>query len=486
MIAILGAGLAGLCMGIRLRQEGIERFTIYEKADDVGGTWRENTYPGVACDVPSHLYSFSFEPNPKWSRRYSPGGEIWDYTKHCAKKYDLYRSIQFGKRVTEIAHDGRQWRIDFADGSTVKAEYVVSGLGGLHEPNIPEFPGGGLFAGEMFHTAQWRHDLDLKGKRVAVIGSAASAVQVIPAIVGKVAHLDVYQRTPNWVMPRNSYFYPNWVKSTFDKLPFLARCYRGFYFTVMEWRFGAFKKDDNYIKRMVRKVFSEHMEEQVKDPALRAKLTPNYPVGCKRILISDEYLQAIQRKNVALVTDGIEAITPTGVRASDGKERKVDVIIFATGFKPFDILASIKVSGSNGVSLSQTWKDGITAHRTIMAPGFPNFFLLLGPNSGLGHNSVILMIEAQVNYVIKLVKKAMARGAKTIAPRVSAAKAYDDKIQADLTERVWAADCGAWYVDANGRNYTLYPHAVRDYLREMKDPDLSEYELSPALEPSSF
>ncbi len=475
-IAILGAGLSGLCAAIRLRQNGIDSFTIYEKADNVGGTWRENTYPGVACDVPSHLYSFSFEPNPGWSRRYSPGGEIWDYTKHCARKYDLYRSIEFGKKVTAIVHDGRQWRVDFADGASIRADYVISGLGGLHVPNFPEIEGGDSFAGPMFHTAQWRHDIDLTGKRAAIIGSAASAVQVVPEIAGKVAHLDIYQRTPNWVMPRQSYAYPGWLKKLFAMAPFLARAYRGLYFTMMEQRFNAFKKGDNRIKRFVRRTFTKHMKEQVTDPVLRAKLTPDYPIGCKRILISDDYLPAVQRGNVDLVTEPIAAITPGGVRTKDGKERDADIIIFATGFKPFDILASIDVTGPAGVSLRETWRDGVAAHRTLAVAGFPNFFILLGPNSGLGHNSVILMIEAQVNYVIQLIKNTVASGAAFVEPKVEAAKAYDASVQADLQDRVWAANCGAWYVDASGRNYTLYPHNVRTYLKEMAAPDMSEYD----------
>ncbi|WP_425409559.1 flavin-containing monooxygenase [Hyphococcus sp.] len=475
-IAILGAGFSGMGMAIRLRQEGFENFTIYEKAGEVGGTWRENRYPGVACDVPSHLYSFSFEPNPNWSRRFSPGDEIFAYMKHCAVKYDLYRSIAFNKTVKAIRHNGAHWNITFADGAIAEADFVVSGLGGLHEPNIPDFDGAEAFDGALFHTAQWRDDVDLKDKRVAIIGSAASAVQVIPEIVGKVKHLDLYQRTPNWVMPRQSYRYPDWVKSLFAKTPWLARAYRGFYFSFMEWRFASFKKDDNGVKRFVRRTFEKHLANQVKDPALRAKLTPDYPVGCKRILISDDYFAAIQRHNVDLVTDRIACFSQNGVLTADGKERAADVIILATGFKPFDILESIDVTGPSGQTLRDHWKDGVAAHRTIMAPGFPNFFLLLGPNSGLGHNSVILMIEAQVNYIVQLLQRARAAGAGAhIEPRPEAAAAFDRSIQADLQERVWASGCGAWYVDENGRNYTLYPHAVRRFLREMKTPDLKEY-----------
>ncbi|GJL91561.1 flavin-containing monooxygenase [Hyphococcus sp.] len=475
-IAILGAGFSGLGVAIRLRQEGFDNFTIYEKADEVGGTWRENRYPGVACDVPSHLYSFSFEPNPHWTRRYSPGSEIWDYTKHCARKYDLYRSIEFGKTVSAIRHDGQEWRIGFSDGRVARADFVISGLGGLHEPKIPDIPGKDAFSGPIYHTAQWRDDVELEGKRVAIIGSAASAVQVIPEIADKVAHLDVYQRTANWIFPRMSYGYPGWLRNLFDTFPLLARAYRGFYFSMLEWRFQAFHKNENYVKRHIRKAFDKVLAAQVASPALRAKLTPDYPVGCKRILVSDDYLPAIQKENADLITDAIEEITPSGVRTKDGMEHPADVIIMATGFKVFDILESIEVTGVGGASLRDYWKGGVRAHRTIAVPGFPNLFLLLGPNSALGHNSVILMIEAQVNYVIELIKHAGKGG--MITPTEQAAKAYDERIQRELQDRVWAARCGAWYVDETGRNFTLYPHNVQTYLKEMRAPVLSEYSIA--------
>ncbi|MEE2692932.1 MAG: NAD(P)/FAD-dependent oxidoreductase [Pseudomonadota bacterium] len=474
-IAILGAGFSGMGMAIALKKRGLDNFTIYEKADDVGGTWRENVYPGVACDVPSHLYSFSFEPNPDWSKRFSPGGEIWDYMKRVAKKYGLYEKTAFGKKVVRIRHDGRKWAVDFADGTKTEADIVVSGLGGLHEPNIPRFEGRETFRGPMFHTAQWRGDVDLKGKRVAIIGSAASAVQVVPEIAPQVAHLDIFQRTANWIMPRPSYQYPGWAKALFRAIPQLARLYRGFYFSMMEWRHGAFEGGDNYVKRFVARTFDRHMREQVKDPALRAKLTPTYPVGCKRILISDRYLPAVQRDNVDIVTASIDRIEEGGVRSKDGALHEADVIILATGFKPFNLLDSIDVVGPAGTTLAETWRNGVAAHRTVAVPGFPNFFMLLGPNSGLGHNSVILMIEAQVNYVLKLIEAMRENGAAAIEPAQAAAAAYDKRLQQELKDTVWAGGCQSWYLDATGRNYTLYPHTVRRFIREMKAPDLAEY-----------
>ncbi|MBB5520016.1 flavin-containing monooxygenase [Amphiplicatus metriothermophilus] len=476
-IAILGAGFSGMGMAVALKRRGFDDFVIYEKADDVGGTWRENTYPGVACDVPSHLYSFSFDINPEWTRRYSSGQEIWDYMRRCARKHGLYEKTEFGRKAVRLRHDGRRWTIEFADGGTAQADIVVSGLGGLHEPNIPDFPGMESFAGPVFHTARWRHDVDLAGKRVAIIGSAASAVQAIPEIAPKVARLDVYQRTPNWVMPRQSYAYPAWARKLFKMIPPLARLYRAYYFFLLESRHLAFHRNDNFMKRFVRRQFARHLEEQVRDPELRAKLTPDYPVGCKRILISDDYFPAIQRDNVALVTEGVDRFEESGIRTKDGRLREVDVVILATGFKPFNLVESVEAVGPSGASLREVWADGIKAHRTVAAPGFPNFFMLLGPNSGLGHNSVVLMIEAQVKYVLQLIEKMKASGAALVEPTPEAAAAYDARIQRELSQRVWAAGCGAWYVDERGRNYTLYPHTVRRFLKEMKAPDMKEYVL---------
>lgn len=480
-IAILGGGFSGMGMAITLLRRGYENVALFEKASDFGGTWRENTYPGVACDVPSHLYSFSFAPNPGWTRRFSPGGEIWAYLQDCARRFGLYERARFGRKVRRIAHTGVEWTISFENGETAAADVVVSGLGGLHEPNKPAFTGAETFHGPIFHTAEWRHDVDLTGKRVAIVGSAASAVQVIPEIAPKVAHLDVYQRTANWVMPRESYAYPAWARGLFRGFPPLARAYRGFYFSLMELRHGAFRAGENRIKKFVSEQFRRHMEAQVADPELRAKLTPDYPIGCKRILISDRYLPTIQRPNVALVTERIERIEPEGVRTADGALRPADVIILATGFKPFNLLASIEVTGPSGRTLADVWSQGIIAHRTVAVPEMPNFFMLLGPNSGLGHNSVVLMIEAQVNYIVALLDEMLARGAGAVEPTREATKAFDERLQQDLAHTVWAGGCKSWYLDESGRNFTLYPHPVRAFLREMKKPQVEEFAFSPAL-----
>ncbi|MEO0879224.1 MAG: NAD(P)/FAD-dependent oxidoreductase [Pseudomonadota bacterium] len=479
-IAILGAGFSGMTMAIQLQRRGWSNFVIYEKGDDVGGTWRENTYPGVACDVPSHLYSFSFEPNPDWSHRFSPGGEILAYMKGVAAKHGLYDKIAFAKRATALAHDGAKWTIKFDDGSIAEADFLISGIGGLHEPNIPDFDGAEDFAGPVFHTAQWRHDVDLAGKSVAIIGSAASAVQVIPEIARAVKDLHVFQRTPNWVMPRMDYAYPGWARALFNRAPWLARAYRGFYFNFLEWRFNSFRADDNYVKRLVRRTFDKHIKEHIDDPDLRARLTPDYPVGCKRILISDAYFPALQRDNVHLVTGKIDRFEAGGVRTEDGALIEADAIILATGFKPFDLNASVEIKNAAGLTLKEAWADGIYSHKTIAVPDFPNFFFLLGPNSGLGHNSVVLMIEAQVNYILQLMERAADEGgpAALIAPRAAATRAFDAALHEGLKHTVWAGGCKSWYLDDNGRNYTLYSGPVRQYLRDMAAPDLADYTLT--------
>ncbi|HXI87793.1 MAG TPA: NAD(P)/FAD-dependent oxidoreductase [Parvularculaceae bacterium] len=485
-IAILGAGFSGMGMAIALKERGLENFTIYEKAADFGGTWRENVYPGIACDVPSHLYSFSFDPNPDWSKRYSSGAEIWDYMRACATKHGLYERAEFGKRILRLAYEGARWRITFADGSTADADIIVSGLGGLHESKIPDFPGVETFAGPKFHTAQWRNDVDLAGKRVAIIGSAASAVQVVPEIAPIVAHLDVFQRTANYILPRDDHRYPAWLRALFRAAPPLARAYRGYIFSLMEARHPAFLRKDSFARRQARSLFKRTLEKRVSDETLRARLTPDYPPGCKRILISDNFYEAIQRENVSLVAEGIERIERNGVKTKDGALHDADVLIFATGFKPFNLLDSVDVIGAGGRSLRDIWSKGVAAHRTVAVPGCPNFFLLLGPNSGLGHNSVILMIEAQVKYVMRLLDEMERRGAASIEPTKVAAAAYDRHVQEALRDRVWATHCGAWYVDKSGRNYTLYPGAVRDFITEMKRPDFTEYNLRIPTESAIF
>ena len=413
-------------MAIQLKKAGIDSFVIFEKADAVGGTWRENTYPGVACDVPSHLYSYSFEPNPKWSHVFSPGAEIQEYALHCAEKYELYPHLKFGHTLTTAKHEGG-WQLTFDNGHTETFDFLINGVGGLHIPNFPDIPGLESFGGTQFHSAQWNHDHDLTGKDVAVVGSAASALQIIPEIVGKVKSLTVFQRTPNWIRPRMDEAYLSSTKKRFKRFDFLRVMHRLRIYLLLESNWPAFK-NNRLFQAMALRTMKKHLEEQVPDKGLREKLTPDFPVGCKRVLVSDDYFPAIQRDNVTFVTDVIAEIKGDHLVDGLGMKHHADTLILATGFKPFSILDNIEITGRGGKRMADYFaQGGIRAHNTVWVPGFPNLAMLLGPNSALGHNSVILMIEAQVNYIIGCIKATMQQGARTIDAREDVAQRFDDK-----------------------------------------------------------
>ena len=474
-IAIIGAGLSGLCMAIKLKEAGFTNFHIFEKAEKVGGTWRDNTYPGVACDVPSHLYSYSFEPKADWSMVFSPGGEIQDYIEEVSRRHQLEEHLVFGAEMKSANWQDNQWHLTFANGKTHQADFLINCMGGLHIPSYPDIPGKDAFTGTSFHTANWNHDHDLTGERVAVIGTAASAIQLIPEIVDNVAHLDVYQRTPNWIVSRPYMAYSDKWKQRFKRFPWLEKLHRLQIYLTFEMRFPLFRRDKFFSGRATR-MFMKHLEAQVEDPELRAKLTPDYPIGCKRILASDTYFPALQRDHVALVTDGIKEIRPEGIVTNDGTVRPVDTIIYATGFKPWDQMEGVTIKGKNGLDMSSYMADGIRAHRTVAMPGFPNLFMLLGPNSGLGHNSVIVMIEAQVGYIMSALEEMAAKGATALDVKEQAANAYDAQIQKDLEGTVWAGHCKSWYQGDDGRIYTLWPWSTLRYRRDMKRFKSNEYE----------
>lgn len=473
-IAIIGSGFAGMCMAIQLQRAGLTNFTIYEQAGNVGGTWRENTYPGVACDVPSHLYSFSFEPNPNWTKSYSNGGEIQRYAEHCAEKYGLRAKTVFGAKLVSAKFEGG-WHLTFEDGKTEVADFLVSGTGSLREPAYPDIPGLDQFAGTAFHSAVWRHDHDLAGRNVAIIGSAASALQLIPEIVDAVKSLTVFQRTPNWVMPRVDENYSSAQKGRFGKFDALRKLHRLRIYLAYEMAFPLFR-NNKLLQRTSQKRALAHLEEQVPDEALRAKLTPDYPVGCKRILASNVYFPALQQDNATLVTDAIAGVNAGGITDAAGNHHKVDTIIHATGFKPLNLMEGMEVIGEKGVSMANHFAaGGIRAHNTVSVPGFPNFAFLTGPNSLLGHNSVILMIEAQVEYIIGCLKLMKAKGASSIDVKVDAAERFDQQTQSALEGSVWHTGCKSWYVGADGRNHTLWPGSTLRFRREMRVVDAEDF-----------
>lgn len=463
-------------MGIELKKAGIQSFTILEKADRVGGTWRDNIYPGVACDVPSHLYSYSFELNPDWSRAFSPGSEIQEYCERCAEKYELGPHLRFGQEVEHVDFDDERgrWRIRTSSGSELEVDVVVSALGGLHIPKLPEIRGMEDFAGVSFHSARWNTEHDLAGRKVAVIGSAASAIQIVPEIAPEVERLSVFQRTPNWIVPRNDRVYSEDAKQRFRRFSALTHLYRFTIWLLLESRFPAFRKR-SFMSRFLERLVRKALEEQIADPELREQLTPDYPPGCKRMLLSDDFYSTLVRDNVDLVTSPIERIVPDGIVTADGQMIEADTIVFATGFQPFNFLTPLEVTGMGAQSLGKAWEQGVEAHRTVGVPGFPNFFMLLGPNSGLGHNSVIIMIEAQARYVRQCIRAIMDRGIQLLDPWPEASRRFNDGIQEDMQKTIWKAGCKSWYMDERGKVFALWPSTTIRYWWSMRRPRFSEY-----------
>ena len=461
----MGTGFGGIGMGIALKQAGYDDFIILDKEDDLGGTWRDNQYPGCACDVPSPLYSYSFEPNPDWSRLFAPQREIWAYLRSCARKYGLEAHIRYGSVVEQMHwdEDERRWdvqTIEYGELGSWRPRAVVSAAGALHLPAYPDIPGAERFAGASFHSARWDHSCDLAGKRVAVIGTGASAIQFVPEIAKQAAQLTVFQRTPPWIHPRPDAPIPARMRTAFRKAPVTARALRDAIYMGLELRalgFAISPKLMAPLEAMARR----HLASQVTDPALRARLTPDYTIGCKRILLSSDYYPALQRPNVSLVTEGITGITEAGVTTADGEEHKADVIIYATGFRAIESVTSLNVTGRDGRKLHA---GNLEAYRGITAAGFPNLFLLLGPNTALGHTSVVFMIETQIQHVLSCLRLIARDKADAIEVSEDAQRRYNDALQRRLRRAVWSqGGCRSWYLDADGVNRTLWPGFTFEY-----------------------
>ncbi|MBA4108201.1 MAG: 4-hydroxyacetophenone monooxygenase [Leptothrix sp. (in: Bacteria)] len=475
-ILVIGTGFSGLCMGVKLREMGEDDFVLLERADDVGGTWRDNTYPGCACDVPSHLYSFSFEPNPNWSRMYAPQPEIYAYLKGVATKYDLLKHIRFNANLMSARFDDARklWVVQSDDGRTFEAEVLVSGMGGLSNPATPNIKGLDKFKGATFHSATWDHDYDLVGKRVAVIGSGASAIQFVPKIAPKVDHLYYFQRTPPWVVPKDDRPLSQREQADFSANPWRQRWARTKLYWTMELRFLAFKFKPEWMN-LVAKVAKHKIRQAIKDPVLQAKLTPDYTPGCKRLLISNDYYPALARTNVDVITEGIQEVTPRGVVTTDGVERPVDAIILGTGFKVQDPIPHNTVFGKGGIDLADVWKQGPEAYLGVAVSGFPNFFMLMGPNTGLGHNSMVFMIESQAHYIVNAIKAMKEHRIKALDVKPEAQAQFIDKVQNELQQTVWNSGCKSWYVDDKGRNSLLWPGFTFAYRLKTRHFNLSKY-----------
>lgn len=475
-VVVIGTGFSGLGMAIALLKDGRKDFVVLERADSVGGTWRDNSYPGCACDIRAHLYSFSFEQNPTWSRLYPTQPEIRAYLDKVADDYGVRPHIRFGKTVSAMRFDeaAKRWDVETADGSRFNARVVVSGMGGLANPLIPRLKGAEDFRGAAFHSAQWDHGYDLAGKSVAVIGTGASAIQFVPQIAGKVGQLHLFQRTPPWIAPKLDRPMKPWEKTLFSLLPFTQTWFRGAIYCRNEMGAMGFAHPERMAK--MQEMLMGYLRHAVRDPGLRQKLTPGYTLGCKRILISNDYYPALQRPNVELVTDAIDHLTRDGVVTADGTERKVDAIIYGTGFAAMDPMAGIEVTGVGGRSLSDDWAHGPQAYLGLSVAGYPNLFLLMGPNTGLGHNSMVYMIESQINYVMDALRLLDRKRAGLMEVRANAQAAFNTELQAQVATSVWnTGGCKSWYLNGEGRNTALWPGYTFVYRRRTRKVDPAAY-----------
>ena len=481
-VLIVGSGFAGLGAAIRLAQDGREDFLVVERGREVGGTWRDNTYPGAACDVPSHLYSYSFELNPRWSRSFSPQPEIQDYLRSVAAKYDVADKHLFDTEVTLAKWDAaaRHWLVDTTNGA-FRADVLVSAVGALCEPARPDIKGIEKFRGELFHSARWNHSAELKGKRVALIGTGASAIQIGPAIVDDVAHLDVYQRTAPWVMPRHDRAYSRLESLAYQRVPLLQRAAReAIYWGREAYVLGFAHRPE--ILQAAQRIAKRNIAKGIADPELRAKVTPDWQIGCKRILISNTWYPMLAREDVELVTDGIKEIRANAIVSADGTVREVDAIIVATGFHVTDSPTYERIVGPDGRSLAQVWDEiGQQAYKGAAVAGFPNLLFVIGPNCGLGHSSMVYMIESHLNYLSSALKTMERDRIATFEVRPEVQHEYNEKLQARMERTIWTTGgCASWYLDKHGRNTTLWPSFTFVFRRLTRRFDGSAYNTTPA------
>jgi len=477
-VAIVGSGFSGIAMGAALKRAGIDSFAILEKADDLGGTWRDNTYPGAACDVPSHLYCFSFEPKPDWSRSFSPQQEIQDYLRHCAAKHDLLRHMRFRQKVTGAEFDEASgtWTVRVAGGEPLRARALVLGNGALHVPALPDIPGREDFEGRLFHSAEWDHDFELAGKRVAVIGTGASAIQFVPEIAPELETLQVFQRTAPWIAPKPDHAIAGWQRWLFRWLRPLHWLQRAWLYWALELRAVGFVVDPRLLG-LLERLLRRHLAAEVRDPELRRKLTPDYTLGCKRILLSNDYFAALQQPNVELVTAPIERITPKGIQTRDGVEHPADAVICGTGFMVADYLFHLPIVGRGGRTLEQAMRERAGHYLGVTVHGFPNLFLMMGPNTGLGHNSMIFMIEAQARLALQAIQALLARDLAFLDVREPVQREFTGGVQRRMGRSVWSSGCHSWYMDADGYNGTLWPFFTFQYWWRTRRLRLSDFEL---------
>ena len=477
-VAIVGGGFGGIGAAVMLRREGYDDITVFERSERLGGVWQANTYPGIACDVPSHLYEFSFAPNPDWSRRYAPGAEIQAYMEDVARRYGVLERVRLGTEVERATFDedrGR-WVLETSAG-THEADVLVTACGQLSVPSIPPIPGLDEFEGPAFHTAEWRDDVELDGKRVAVIGTGCSTIQTAPAIQSKVAQLDIYQRSPGWTIPKMDFEYSKRAKWLFRRFPILQRLDRALIFGFMELATAAVTSQ-RWLGRPFRAIGNHQITSVIDDPELRAKVTPEDEIGCKRMMLTDDWYRTLTEPNVELVVDGIDAVTPHGVRTANGAERPADVLVLGTGFKSQGFVAPMEIAGRGGRTLTEAWAGVPKAYLGATVPGFPNMFLLYGPNTNGGAGSVIHTLECGMAHALAGIEKLEQTGAGTIELRPDAAAAFDRELRAALADTVWQTGCTSWYVDEAGNNPNNWPWLWSTYRRRTAEVDPQAYELA--------
>ena len=480
-VLIVGGGFSGLGMAIKLREAGMNSFLLLEKSDDIGGTWYDNRYPGCACDIPSHLYSFSFEPSPDWSRMYPGQQEIHDYLKRCVQRYELASHIRLHTRFQEATWNEAEsvWQAITGEGMRIRARVLISGIGGLHVPQYPKLAGLERFAGPTFHSSTWNHSIDLNGKNVAVVGTGASAIQFVPQIAPRAGKLSLFQRTPPWIVPRLDFPIGDKWRQRFRRFPLIMRAFRQFIFWRQEFRVLGFL-GNRFVRGKATEIAAHHLEKQIGDPKLRAALKPNYELGCKRVLVSDDYYPSLTRPNVELVTAAIAEVREHSIVTADGAERPVDVLILGTGFRATEPFIGIRLVGRGGIEIHDAWRERMSAYLGVTVSGFPNLFLLLGPNTGLGHNSVVLMIEAQVRYVMSCLAL-MKRGQRQVLEvRPEAQEQFVTDLHRRLAGTVWqSGGCHSWYQDQRtGENTALWPGSVVAYAQRTRAVSPADYLLT--------
>lgn len=475
-VAVIGAGMSGILAAIKLREAGIADLVIYEKADRLGGTWRDNTYPGLSCDVPSHLYTYSFEPNPDWSHRFSPGAEIQAYFEKVATKYDVEPLITYNAEVTRAVYEDGKWRLEIKDGRTDVVDIVLTATGVLHHPVYPKIDGLDSFAGACFHSARWDHGVPLAGRRVGIIGTGSTGVQILPAIVDEVASISLFQRTAQWILPLPNPEHSEEEKAAFRASPELLRAT---YLDLAERFQNTFARavvGDSAQMQRIADACQANLDDNVADPELRRKLTPDYQVACKRLIMSDQFYPAIQKPNAHLVTEAIDRIERAGVRTVDGQLHELDVLVLATGFDGHRFMRPMQIVGRDGLALEDAWADANEAYRSVAVPGFPNFFTMVGPNSPIGNFSLIMISEMQLAYIMQLVELIRTGKYREVAPTAAATARFNAAIKEAMKGTVWVTGCRSWYLDKNG-NPAMWPWTFERFEAEMAAPDLSEFEL---------